>query len=227
VPEPGNDPRCEAVAAWLSVPASVVATLPDEVIDAVMARMAGREPRGVASAGPPAAPGARTEPSVDELTGLLSRAGIEAAASEAFRRQRGPGRALAVILCHLDDLGPLSEREGAGAADTLRYEVGQRLRAAVRRGDYAGRWSDTEFLVLYPEVEPNLLPLIRDKLRRTLDSHPVRIGERVFRPSLSMAWAAATGEQKLPDLVRIASEALPAARLRSGGEPGVATPERG
>jgi diguanylate cyclase (GGDEF)-like protein len=222
VPKPGNDPRYEAVAAWLSVPASVVATLPDAVVDAVMARMAGREP----GAAEPAAT-AGGEPSVDELTGLLSRSGIEAAAAEASRRSRGPGRALAVIVCHLDDLGPLTEREGPGAADTLLYEVGQRLRAAVRRGDYAGRWSDTEFLVLYPEVETNLLALIRDKLRRALDSQPVRIGERVFRPALSMAWATATGEQTLADLVRIASEALPAARLRSGGEPGLGAPERG
>jgi diguanylate cyclase (GGDEF)-like protein len=83
---------------------------------------------------------ARASASVDSLTGLLNKAGLEAA-----RAQEGP-YALAVM--EIDDLGERAETIGWDKVERLVAEVARTLRAAVRDRATLGRIGGGDFVLL-------------------------------------------------------------------------------
>ena len=83
----------------------------------------------------------------DSLTGLPNRMAILERLDEAILRVNARVIA-AVLFIDLDGLKVLNDTLGHDRADEMIREVGERLSAAVRAGDFVGRFGGDEFVVI-------------------------------------------------------------------------------
>lgn len=88
----------------------------------------------------------------DALTGLLNRASLIEAASEALRRGDPVLDRIAVMLIDLDRFKPINDMFGHAAGDGVLIEVAKRLQSSLRPGDLVARLGGDEFVVILPHA---------------------------------------------------------------------------
>lgn len=84
---------------------------------------------------------------LDPLTGVLSRAALEAEAERMVARATVQ-HPVTLVLLDLDDFGSLNKREGHQAGDAVLREAARAMAASLRRSDTLGRLGGDEFVVL-------------------------------------------------------------------------------
>ena len=82
----------------------------------------------------------------DPTTGLPNRIGLEMVLETWWQESRHQQQSLAAVLLDVDALSKLNRQHGALAGDSLLYQVGRRLRAAVAADDLVGRTAGGVFL---------------------------------------------------------------------------------
>jgi diguanylate cyclase (GGDEF)-like protein len=80
----------------------------------------------------------------DPLTGLASRATLEAAVNQRIER----GEPFALLRCDVDHFEQVNQRYGHEVGDHVLRAVGGQLRRAARHGDLCARWGGEQFVVL-------------------------------------------------------------------------------
>jgi diguanylate cyclase (GGDEF)-like protein len=149
----------------------------------------------------------------DELTGLPNRRSL--LAELRLRLQRNPIEPIGLAVLGLDGFKALNDFLGRGAGDLMLATVADRLRSAVRLGDFIARLSGDEFVILLggPAIELNA----RDAADGLLDliGSPVDIrGHRVTRTA-SLGVAFGNGESVTAEgLLEQADAALQLAKAR-------------
>lgn len=114
----------------------------------------------------------RDESLLDQVTGLYNMRGLSRRAreigSEAFRRRHA--LACVVFAPESPELGDTSREE---VATRLAAAVGEALREAGRSSDAIGRLGPLEFAVIAPATGPEAALKLVDRLRETVETHPV------------------------------------------------------
>jgi len=109
---------------------------------------------------------------LDEITGLYNMRGLSRRAreigSEAFRRRH----ALTCIV-FAPESPELSELKSEEAATRVAAAVGDALRKLGRSSDAIGRLGPLEFAVIAPATGPTAALKLVERLRRTVETHPV------------------------------------------------------
>lgn len=82
--------------------------------------------------------------SVDSLTGLRNRRGMEA----ALERRVAERRAFSVVILDLNDFKRVNDTYGHAAGDDVLKQFAKELRTVFRATDDVGRWGGDEFLVV-------------------------------------------------------------------------------
>jgi diguanylate cyclase (GGDEF)-like protein len=82
--------------------------------------------------------------SIDSLTGLQNRRGIESLLESRVRQRRG----FSVVLLDLNAFKQINDRYGHAAGDDVLRQFAAELRAAFRSTDDVGRWGGDEFIVV-------------------------------------------------------------------------------
>jgi len=103
---------------------------------------------------------------VDPLTGVLNRRGIEAAIADLA----GRSDTTALILLDLDHFKRINDQHGHEAGDRVLQLAGAVLAQAVRAGDVVGRWGGEEFLVVSIGCEARHAQKLAEKLRQRVES---------------------------------------------------------
>lgn len=109
---------------------------------------------------------AELQASTDVVTGLPNRRATE----ERLRSLVGEIEGGAIALIEVDGLLALSDRHGKAAGDRAMKAAAESLQFSCRQGDFVGRWSGSEFVVVLGGLSANDTRVVMRRLHRDLVS---------------------------------------------------------
>lgn len=161
----------------------------------------------------------RRDAVIDDLTGLLNRAGL-AADIERRLADRDPTELVGVLFCDLDRLKVVNDSLGHAAGDEVLRVAANRLTSVVRETDSVGRFGGDEYIIV-----SSGLPTVRDleilagRLTEVL-RQPTVLSDgsaQVVSGSIGIAWVAGSGPASAGELLRDADVAMYRAKRDGGG----------
>jgi diguanylate cyclase (GGDEF)-like protein len=111
----------------------------------------------------------------DVLTGLRTRRFFGAQLPFELTKARRGGTSLAVLIVDVDHFKLINDRYGHPAGDRVLIEVARRLRESVRHADFIARYGGEEFALVVPEVGPQELASIGERLRTQVACSPIQV----------------------------------------------------
>lgn len=106
--------------------------------------------------------------SIDQLTGVLNRRGLdEAMTKEISRAQRGGG-SLSVALLDIDNFKQLNDNYGHNVGDTALQHLAKVIQETLRPTDIAARFGGEEFVILLPNTQIEAATETIARLQRVL-----------------------------------------------------------
>ncbi len=155
----------------------------------------------------------------DPLTGLANRALLLDRLRLAVAHHKRHPDKLAVIFFDLDRFKSVNDRYGHDAGDRVLVAVAERLRHAVRAEDTVGRLAGDEFVVVCPELQPDIDPqAVAARLQKRLVT-PIDMEGRTVSVGASFGVAEAGPDDSAEALLSRADQAMYAAKRRRGRRP--------
>jgi len=117
-----------------------------------------------------------TDPAIDALTGVASRAAL----CHAFRHLRvdvQPGDLLAVVLVDIDHFRAVNDSCGRQTGDAVLRGVADLMRMSTASGQVVGRWQGDQFLALLPGVAQSDAADWLQRLLEALRQHAFSSGQ--------------------------------------------------
>ena len=151
----------------------------------------------------------------DSLTGLPNRTLLMQRIGEALSR---PGkRAFGLLLLDLDDFKVINDRHGHASGDVVLQVIGERLIAAVRRGDTVARLGGDEYALLVHGTSEEIR-VVAERMSDEI-AEPVVAGGRSFmvRASIGIVLADDSAGENAASLLSHADIALYEAKARDKG----------
>ena len=142
----------------------------------------------------------------DGLTHLLNRRQVLAECELECERARRHGLPLSVLSFDLDNFKRINDQHGHAVGDRVLRQVAQACRAALRRGDLAGRVGGEEFLLVLPHTEVSAALQLAERLRRVFESE-LLVSEG-WPVTASFGVAGLSDGQHAEDLLLRADQAL-------------------
>jgi len=130
----------------------------------------------------------------DALTGLLSRAYLDAELPAVFETAQARGLYLTVALGDIDHFKRVNDTRGHLAGDEVLSQVARTLAGAVRRSDWVARYGGQEFLVVLAGTAREGGRAVTERIRRKVEELlvPVAAGGAV-RVTISLGQATLGG----------------------------------
>jgi diguanylate cyclase (GGDEF)-like protein len=156
----------------------------------------------------------------DPLTGVGNRAALLDRLTLALARARRSGNLVAVLFCDLDGFKAVNDRYGHDRGDRLLVEVAERIGRAVRPSDTVCRTGGDEFVIVCEDLtDADQAHTIAERVRSTIETDPVDVGEARLPVTVSVGVALADLEVDDPDrLLRTADLAMYARKQQRAGE---------
>jgi two-component system, cell cycle response regulator len=153
----------------------------------------------------------------DGLTGIPNRAMVMEALNREAARQVREARPFGVVLVDIDHFKNINDTYGHLCGDDVLKAVVERMKACIRPYDVIGRYGGEEFLVVVPAVDGPGAMALAERIRRIVESQPVRMpaGDLTVTVSLGVAVSADPKQTDARDVLRLADEAL--YRAKNGG----------
>ncbi|MBN2475809.1 MAG: GGDEF domain-containing protein [Pirellulales bacterium] len=130
---------------------------------------------------------------IDELTGLCSRAGLEAELSEWWAKDPHRTRRLSAAFLDIDRFAHVNEQHGHKVGDQVLRTVGQFLASLSRDETIAGRFAGQRFLFLFPDGDSRLATSVAERARQSIELIRFSYKESEFQISVSCAVIDADG----------------------------------
>ena len=155
----------------------------------------------------------------DPLTGLPNRRHFDQRLEPELQRARRLGYPLGFLFVDMDEFKEINDTLGHQAGDAALRQASAALTVSLRASDFLARWGGDEFVVLLPGVTSEELPVVGEKLQRSLAGLSPYVPGAAGRPlSVSMGGAIFPRDGNTAEgLVEVADGALRAAKARGGG----------
>ncbi len=149
---------------------------------------------------------------VDPLTNILNRRGLEQAAAQSIahcRRQRLP---LSVVLADLDRFKDINDRFGHATGDVALQRFARHVGGSVRMGDPVGRIGGEEFAFLLVDTFPAAALEVVERIRAGVSSLELKGAQGALTASFGVA-AMRASDVSLDDMLVRADAALYASKI--------------
>jgi len=150
----------------------------------------------------------------DALTGLTNRRALLVGMNALGRLARRASAPVGVLMVDIDEFKRINDRHGHQRGDQVLVKVAHAVRGTMRRSDVVARFGGEEFLVFMPELRPELLAELAEKIRAAV----LALASQVEGVTVSVGGAAALLEDdveaSLQRLIARADAALFEAKAR-------------
>jgi diguanylate cyclase (GGDEF)-like protein len=139
----------------------------------------------------------QTQALTDSLTRVLNRRAVEATAGRAIERSRRTGQPLSAIVIDLDGFKEVNDSLGHSAGDATLVSVARCMEAELRESDSIARVGGDEFVIVLPNCGRGGAQDIAERLRATLESRKITVGEESV--AIRASFGVATLEDSMKD----------------------------
>lgn len=147
---------------------------------------------------------------IDDLTGSVNRSRFMELGNQEIERANRYNRPFSLMFVDLDYFKQINDTFGHKAGDLTLIWFADLVRKEIRNTDILGRLGGDEFAVLLPETELDQASLVAERIRATLESQKLPVGE-TDQVSLTVSIGVASREKTsltLEDLLKKADAAL-------------------
>jgi diguanylate cyclase (GGDEF)-like protein len=149
----------------------------------------------------------------DQLTGLFNRRGFDAAAVTALKSAAGTKFPVAIFMCDIDHFKSINDRFGHEFGDRVLATVaGELRRFADRHGALVARHGGEEFAALMTGVSREQAAKYAEDIRQACAAMEIVTAEMSVQVTISIGFTVKQGEENLGRIMRIADQALYAAK---------------
>lgn len=150
----------------------------------------------------------------DPLTGVYNRRYANIHLDAMIEQAREKGTDLAVMLLDLDRFKDVNDTHGHAAGDAVLKEFANRLGENVRSMDLVARMGGEEFMVVMPEVSPDLAAEIAERVRQKTEAPAFQIDDdgQLLQVTVSIGFAVLEHSESVFEIVKRADEALYASK---------------
>lgn len=145
----------------------------------------------------------RRQATVDELTGVLNRRGVEQTIADLGERSAG----MAIILVDVDHFKRVNDMHGHEAGDQVLRRVAAVMAQNVRGGDILGRWGGEEFIIACVDCSAEHAAAVAEKIRQRIEASAFGARQRI-PVTASFGVAAVLGAHGFAGALRRADAAL-------------------
>ncbi|MEE9330842.1 MAG: GGDEF domain-containing protein [Methylophilaceae bacterium] len=114
---------------------------------------------------------------VDGLTGVLNRRGLEDACSKMQGLCRRVHMGMAVLLIDIDHFKKVNDKHGHLVGDEVLRHITKVISSALRSGDVAGRYGGEEFVVFMPNTNESEASILAERIRAAVENRPYLEGK--------------------------------------------------
>jgi len=132
--------------------------------------------------------------SLDVLTGLLNRRGLEERAAALFCDVQNRQHPLAVLFADLDGFKSINDTLGHHVGDSVLRKVAGLITASVRESDVAARYGGDEFVVIMPDTNLQYAVRVAERLQVAV-AQWARSGEASLSLSIGIGVAPEHGQE--------------------------------
>jgi diguanylate cyclase (GGDEF)-like protein len=146
---------------------------------------------------------------VDGLTQVFNRRYFNEALEREFNRSKRYDRALSLIGFDIDHFKRVNDTHGHLAGDNLLRQIATAVKPRLRREDIFARTGGEEFGILLPEIAVDGARITAEKVRRIVESTPLRYEQQVIPVTVSLGIAQMVATDTTPEeLYKRADEKL-------------------
>ncbi len=147
----------------------------------------------------------------DSLTGLFNARYLYERLETEISRAKRYGHPLSLLMLDIDFFKRFNDAYGHLSGDEALRQVALVLKESSRETDTVARYGGEEFCVILPETDAPNAEVIAERIRKTMEQHPVPTGAGDESVTLTVSIGVAQMPPALisaEDLVRIADKAL-------------------
>jgi diguanylate cyclase (GGDEF)-like protein len=145
----------------------------------------------------------------DILTGLYNRRGFEELGLREIHRALRTSAPLSMLLLDVDYLKKINDEHGHSAGDRVLQEIADCCRKTFRQIDLVSRHGGDEFAILLPDTQIDHAREAAERLRKTIETRTVQIGQTKLKISASIGVASFDKKmQTISELFELADKAL-------------------
>lgn len=135
----------------------------------------------------------RRQATIDQLTGVLNRRGIEQSIADAS--ENGLGDGLAIVMVDVDHFKRVNDAHGHDVGDQVLRRVAAVMAQNVRTNDILGRWGGEEFMVACVNCSAEHAAVVAQKIRQRIEASAFGARPRIHvTASFGVAVARTVGE---------------------------------
>ena len=159
----------------------------------------------------------------DPLTRLLNRRGLADALAVSLATASRDGLATSAIMVDIDHFKKVNDNFGHETGDHVIRQTTDTLTRMARGSDVIARIGGEEFLLVLPNTDLNSARVLAERIRATIDEHPMQVHRQNIHITVSLGVACAEGAVNLDELSEAADRAMYLAKR--GGRNRVASVE--
>ena len=154
---------------------------------------------------------ARQEATIDALTGLHNRRGLDISLQASLEETTRIKKPLCVLMIDIDHFKAINDSHGHLIGDKVLISVGKLLSNQVRGDDYVARYGGEEFIVILQETPITAAFTLAEKIRSSIERlklKQVKTGKSLDPITVSLGVASFRYGEAMEDFLNRCDEAL-------------------